>query len=225
MLVTNTLKRRARAATPAPASALASALAPAQGVPTQGLRERKKAQTRREIQRQALRLFAKQGYEATTVEEIAAAAGVSHMTFFRYFPTKEDVVIADDYDPLLARLISTRPADEPDAESIRRAAQAIFERVYESDRDALLARTRLILYTPALRARMWENGSDSEQLIVRALAARAHHKQDDLRVRVIVAACLAAVMVAIQMWAEHPGKHELPDLIDQALSALQKEFS
>ena len=68
---------------------------------TPGLRERKKAKTRAAIQTQALRLIAEQGYEATTVEQIAEAAEISPSTFFRYFPTKEDVVVEDDYDPLL----------------------------------------------------------------------------------------------------------------------------
>src|SRR5690242_6641671 len=76
-------------------------------------RARKKAATKHAIQEHALRLFVEKGYEATTVEEIAAAAGVSHMTFFRYFPRKEEVVEYDEYDPLLEQLLAARPADEP----------------------------------------------------------------------------------------------------------------
>jgi AcrR family transcriptional regulator len=66
-----------------------------------GLRERKKAKTRAAIQRHAWRLFQEQGYAATTVDQIAEAAEVSQSTFFRYFPTKEDVVLTDDYDPVM----------------------------------------------------------------------------------------------------------------------------
>ena len=68
-------------------------------------RERKKTATRDRLRNCALGLFHEQGYEATTVEQITAAAGVSHMTFFRYFPTKEDVALADNYDPLIVELL------------------------------------------------------------------------------------------------------------------------
>jgi AcrR family transcriptional regulator len=73
--------------------------------PRLGLRERKKVKLRRSAQREALRLFAEQGYEATTVEEIADAADISTSTFYRYFPTKEDVVLDDEYDPIVEQII------------------------------------------------------------------------------------------------------------------------
>ena len=91
-----------------------------------GLRARKKAATRRALQEHALRLFLADGYDATTVDAIAQAANVSPMTFYRYFPTKEDVVLADDYDPMLGSLIAARPADEPAIESLRHALRAGF---------------------------------------------------------------------------------------------------
>ena len=133
-----------------------------------GLRERKKAQTRSAIQEQALRLFLAKGYEATTVEEIAAAAGVSHMTFFRYFPTKEDVVMWDEYDPMLVTLIAARPADEPAVESIRYAIREGLARIAAADQEIILVRTRLFLDTPVLRARMWEQHGESERMIAGA---------------------------------------------------------
>ncbi|GBD17324.1 Putative mycofactocin biosynthesis transcriptional regulator MftR [bacterium HR26] len=189
------------------------------------LRERKKAQTRRAIQEHALRLFSAKGYEATTVQEIAAAAGVSHMTFFRYFPTKEDVILTDDYDRLIVEQLAARPADEPIVDKIRGALKAGLQRVYAADREALLARTRLILRTPALRARLWEQQAATERLIARALAAGSGQEEDNLRLRVAVAACLAAVTTAVLVWAENEGADELPALIDQALSALRQELS
>lgn len=83
------------------------------------MRARKKAQTR--LQPHALRLFLARGYDATTVDELAAAAGVSHMTFFRHFPTKESVVDTDDYDPMIAALIAGRPPAEDPLTAIQQA--------------------------------------------------------------------------------------------------------
>lgn len=191
---------------------------------TPSLRERKKAQTRRAIQQEALRLFLAKGYEATTVEEIAAAAGVSHMTFYRYFPTKEDVVLSDDYDPLLVALIAARPAGEPVMDRIQRAVAEGLARIYAADRDALLVRTRLILSTPALRARLWEQQSATERLIVRALAAHPDEGAGDLAARVVAAACLAAMTTAGTAWVESGGEQELPDLVDQAFTLLRREL-
>ena len=162
---------------------------------TGGLRERKKAQTRRSLQEQAMRLFLAKGYDTTTVAEIVAAAGVSHMTFFRYFPTKEDVVLADDYDPLIADLIAARPANEAPMEKLRHALATAVARVYGADRDTLLARTRLILSTPALRARLWENQAATVGLIARALSSM--RGDPDFRTRVIAAAGVAALSTAV----------------------------
>ena len=191
---------------------------------TTGLRARKKAETRRRLQEEALRLFLAKGYDATTVEEIAAAAGVSPMTFYRYFPTKEDVVLADDYDPLIAQLIAERPADGATVDKIRRALGEGLARVYAADRDALLVRTRLVLSTPALRARLWEQQAATERLIARSLARATHEPGDDLATRVVVSACLAAITTAILIWAEHGGTRDLPELVGRALTALRMEL-
>src|SRR5271165_4994463 len=91
-----------------------------------GLRERKKARTRAAILQEALRLFHEQGYAATTVEQIAAAAEVSPSTFFRYFPTKEDVVLQDDYDALLLEAFEAQPADLNPIQALRGSLRAIF---------------------------------------------------------------------------------------------------
>src|ERR1051325_569606 len=86
----------------------------------EGLRERKKAKTRWTIQENAFRLFAEQGYEATTVEQIAEAAEVSPSTFFRYFPSKEEVVLQDDFDPVIYEVLVAQPAELSPMEAVRR---------------------------------------------------------------------------------------------------------
>ncbi|MFJ3974211.1 TetR family transcriptional regulator [Streptomyces sp. NPDC090021] len=190
--------------------------------PVPGLRERKKARTRRTIQEHALRLFLSQGFQNTTVEQIAAAAGVSHMTFFRYFPTKESVVESDDYDPLIARLIQERPAHESDLVALREALLHGLREVYGAGREALLARTRLILTTPALRARTWDNQYATQLLFARALQAR-DPEGDELARRVAAAAALATVTTALAAWVEGDGARALPDLVDEAFRALCRE--
>ncbi|MFG3659413.1 TetR/AcrR family transcriptional regulator [Streptomyces sp. NPDC047706] len=192
---------------------------PRPAAPT-GLRQRKKAQTRRTIQEQALRLFLSKGYENTTVEEIAAAAGVSHMTFFRHFPTKESVVESDDYDPMIVRLIEQRPQEEDPLTALHRALAQGLAAVYATDREALLVRTRLVLRTPALRARVWENQHATERLFADALAARLR-TDATLGTRVLAAASLAALTTALTHWVDSDGTEDLPSLVDQVFLVLR----
>ena len=178
-------------------------------------RQRKKTATRDRIRANALRLFGEQGYDATTVEQIAAAAGVSHMTFFRYFPTKEDVALADSYDPLIAALLAQTPPTWPLTQRIRAALLQGLAQVYDTDRDALLAQNKLIVSTPVLRERLWADQMATQRLILQALGPRP-----SFQTRVIVAASLAAASTAVLTWVENNGTPELPDLINQAFQTL-----
>ena len=183
-------------------------------------RQRKKTATRDRIRSCALRLFHEQGYDGTTVEQIAAAAGVSHMTFFRYFPAKEDVALSDSYDPLLAGLLEQTPAALPLVDRIRAVLLQGFRQIYAADRDTLLAQNKLIVSTPALRERLWAKQMATQQLILQALGAGQHDPHPSFQDRVTVAACLAAVTTAILSWVETDGNPELPDLIEQAFETL-----
>ncbi|HEX5994571.1 MAG TPA: TetR family transcriptional regulator [Jiangellales bacterium] len=179
--------------------------------------ERKRARTRAALQQHALRLFAERGFDATTVEQIAAAAGVSHMTFFRHFPTKEDVVVADEYDPRIETLIRAQPTNVPAMTRVRAAMRIGLAEVYAADRTQLLERVRLIAKTPALRARLWDNQAATELLLARGLDG----DEPPLATRAVAAGCLAAITTAILAWAERDGVEHLPELVDQALAALQ----
>ncbi|TMD49414.1 MAG: TetR family transcriptional regulator [Chloroflexi bacterium] len=148
-----------------------------------GLRERKKQKTRESIQRAALRLFVKQGYEETTIEQIAAAAEISPSTFFNYFPTKEDVVLFDAYDPMAIRMFLERPKDEPLNVVVRRVLEELAE-VFQRDEDVILARGRLFLEVPELRSRMWEETERTLVIFNQILAERTGRRPDDFEVRV-----------------------------------------
>ncbi|MGH3872708.1 MAG: TetR family transcriptional regulator [Pseudonocardiaceae bacterium] len=189
-----------------------------------GLRARKKAQTRQLIQAHALRLFLAQGYDATTVEEIATAAGVSHMTFFRYFPTKESVVDTDDHDPMIAELITSRPPAEDPVTAIHRAILEGLVALPTQERDALRTRTRLILATPALRARLWENQHATVRLFTEALTAR-RPTAEPRDLRVLAAAALATLTTALITWVDGDGAEDLPGLVDRAFAALRRGLS
>src|SRR5919107_2998619 len=117
-----------------------------------GLRERKKARTRAEIQRQALRLFRERGYEATTVSRIAEAAEVSESTFFRYFPTKEDVVFWDELDPHILEAFRGQPRELGPVRALRESIRGVLDLASAAEKADLRERLELLLSVPPLRA-------------------------------------------------------------------------
>ncbi|MGK5555116.1 TetR family transcriptional regulator [Actinomadura kijaniata] len=133
----------------------------------QGLRERKKARTRRALAAAALRLFAERGYEETTIADIAEAAEVSPRTFFAYFPSKEDVVFAEVDDRLaeVGELLADRPPGEPPLRTVRRAVVAVLEALVAETGEYGPVQVKLILDRPALRARALERITEVQQEI------------------------------------------------------------
>jgi AcrR family transcriptional regulator len=174
------------------------------------------------VQEHALRLFLTQGYDATTVEQIATAAGVSHMTFFRHFPTKESVVDTDDYDPMIAELIRARPTDEDPITALHRAMVQGLAVILPDGRDALLQRTRLIMATTALRARQADNQHATRLLFAGALAARAGLVTPTFALEVLAAAALAALTTALTAWSSGGGSADLIGLVDEAFTTLRE---
>ncbi len=189
---------------------------------TSDWRTQKKAATRQSIQDHALRLFAEKGYDATTVDEIAAAAGVSHMTFFRYFPRKEEVVEYDEYDPLFEDLIAGRPPTEPPLTALHNAIRAGLDAIVATDREALLQRTRLVLSNPTLRTRNLIAQDATRDLFARALARRAGLTPPDFASTVQASAALGAIGSAMTAWAERDDVDPIA-LIDAAFAALKCE--
>jgi AcrR family transcriptional regulator len=183
-----------------------------------GLRERKKQKTKASIQREALRLFKKHGYEETTIEDIAAAAEISPSTFFNYFPTKEDVVIYDEYDPqVFAALLAD--TGKPLAESIRDGLEALAG-VFESDRDAIYERAKLSLEVPELRARTWEELEKAQNQFAAVIAARTGHAADDFQVRVIALAMVAAAFESALEWLKTGGKGSMLELFMSSMELI-----
>ncbi len=173
------------------------------------------------IQEAALRLFAEQGYERTTVEQIAAAADISPATFFRHYPSKEAVVRTDEFDDLLTRGLADRPPDEDIHQAVRAAMHAVMP-LMEASRDTLLERYRLIVGNPGLRAQLVDAQRANIDWLARSLAQRLHRDPTDLQVRVVAAAIVAASFEALAVWAESDGKRDLGQLFDRALDALER---
>jgi len=161
---------------------------------TLGLRERKKIKTRAAIREHAMRLFKEHGYNETSVEQIAEAAEVSPSTFFRYFPTKEDVVLADDIDPIVLQVLADQPADLPPMQAIRMAVAAVFEQLTPEDIDREVERQRLVYAVPELRQAMMTLLYRSIDMIASAVAARLGRSPDDFEVRVFAGAVAGAVL-------------------------------
>jgi AcrR family transcriptional regulator len=192
----------------------------------EGLRERKKARTRRTIQEQALRLFAEQGYEATTVEQIAEAAEISPSTFFRYFPTKEDVVVQDDYDPVMLAALAAQPAGLAPVPALRAAMREAFAQIPPEEEEQIRARTRLQLSHLALRARAVDNMITTIDVFSRALSERmgpgpADRTAADLLARTAAGAVVGAMLPALFSWAESDETRPLADVVDETLALLE----
>ncbi len=185
-----------------------------------GLRERKKLKTRSAIRRATYGLIAEQGYEATTIEQIAEAAEVSPSTVFRYFPTKEDIVLTDDYDPVMAAVLRSRPVDEPPLESLRFVLDQATRSMMTTDHDEVIQRTRLMVDVPAVRARMTESMSSTATLLTDVLVERTGRDADDFEVRIFVAAVLGVLRETSLYWGEHGSQDDLPALIHRALDSL-----
>ena len=188
--------------------------------PPLGLRERKKIKLRRSVQREALRLFAEQGYENTTVEQIADAADISTTTFYRYFPTKEDVVLDDDYDPIVEHIIASGDNEQPLVTTVRAAIAAVAAAV-EVDRVAALARLKLLASVPALKARQGAEGRKTFDFFIRLFSTRSGRPAGDYQLRVTTAAFVAAQLEAARCWADDDGAESLGKLMDDAVTLVE----
>lgn len=165
-----------------------------------GLRERKKERVRSEIQREALRLFTEHGFEQTTVEQIAEAAGVSPATFYRYFTSKEDSVVTDGFDPIFIQSILERPADEPLIDSVRSVMTDVLAKYLERDRDLLMARMKLTKATPVLQVAFFAEQERSLELFSALIARHLRRPSDDMDVRIACGALTGAMHEAFALW-------------------------
>lgn len=182
-------------------------------------REQKRMQVRMKIQQEALLLFLKQGYSNTTVAQIASAANVSHMSVFRYFPTKEAIVLDDNSEGLIAFFIDEQPNNTTITERIEVSVLKAINTIYPQEKNRMFTRMQLIMTTPELRAKMWDKQIDSAKVISKAL--RGSSKQA-FKLYVLSAAYVAAITIAVEEWVRSEGKKDLPVIIKNAFQTLRE---
>ena len=196
------------------------------------LRERKKARTRASIREHALRLFREQGYQATTVEQIAAAAEVSPSTFFRYFPTKEDVVLQDDMDTRLVEALARQPQDLAPLPAVRAALREAWASFTEAEWEQIREGAQLSADVPEIRSRSMNEMSRVINGVAEVVGRRAGREASDVRVRALAGAVMG-VMMSVFL-PEHFEQHGGPEIgtdwfgpaavrrVDEALALLEE---
>lgn len=189
--------------------------------PRLGLRERKKIKTREAIRGATYALIEEQGYDATTIDQIADRAEVSPSTVFRYFPTKEDIVLTDEFDAVMLEEIRRRPAEEPWGDTIRYVLRRAVQVGMAADPAVSRLRTRLMVQVPAVRSRMMESMSVTGHMLCRAVAERTGRDPGDLEVRVYAMSLIGGLIETTMYWAEHGHQEDLRDLIDRSLDVLE----
>ncbi|MBB3675818.1 TetR/AcrR family transcriptional regulator [Modestobacter versicolor] len=197
------------------------------GTPTPGLWSRTRRAVHDEVVGTALDLFTNQGFEATTVDQIVAATGLSRTSFFRYFGSKEDLVLGDTTQTRLdfSAALRARPQEEGPWEALRAAALTLPGADLAPDRALTVA--KLIRTSPALRARSLEKHQQWQDSLVPVLQERLAGEPNaaassDLAARAVVAAALSCLQTATEVWAERDGRGTLGELYDQAIAAVRR---
>ncbi|MFF9779602.1 TetR family transcriptional regulator [Streptomyces sp. NPDC013978] len=189
-----------------------------------GLRERTRRAVQAEIVTTAMRLFLERGFEATTMEQIAGEIGISRRSLFRYFGTKEDIVLGDHaaHGTVLRAALEARPASEPPWQALREALKSLVESLPYSPQEFLRI-TSMLHASPSLRARQLEKRQHWTELLVPDIVERlgAADPMAEVRARALVACALACSEVATETWVRSNGTADLEQVFDEAIAAVR----
>ncbi len=172
-----------------------------------------------------MRLFLEQGFDGTTMEQIAPEAGISRRSLFRYFGTKEDIVLGHLVEAGMAvrDALAARPASEPPWEALRGALESLaLDPEYSPDRNLKIS--KMLYGTPSLRAGHFEKQLRWQELLVPNIQMRLGAKTGDApdpRAQAIVACALTCLDVANEIWTRRDGEADLAQLFDQAVAAVR----
>jgi AcrR family transcriptional regulator len=193
-----------------------------------GLRERKRAATERAIVDATMKLAADRGFAATTIDDIAAEAGIGRRTVFRYFPTKDDIVLDPRrLDVAYARAaLRQRRARTDDVERVMEVLAELQRRAFAMFRpDHQRVLHRLSHDEPALAARSFLLMQQMRDVVVEALLAKRASRAERLRVRLLAMACIVAVDASVTMWVEGGMKEDLGEILGVASDQLRAGFA
>jgi AcrR family transcriptional regulator len=181
------------------------------------LRERKRLAAMKRVQREAVERFGSRGFERVTVEEVATAAEVSPMSVYRWFGTKEALVVWDEYDPPILDEVERRLMDQPPLAAVRNALMSILDEVYDRERELALDRARLIFREPALMAAAERNSLALQDAFADRFVAVG---VSDFDARVLAAVAGALLRVAVEQWQRLDGARSLAELIRESFAAV-----
>ncbi|MFI6930502.1 TetR/AcrR family transcriptional regulator [Streptomyces sp. NPDC050287] len=190
-----------------------------------GLRQRTRRAVQAEIAATAMRLFLEHGFEATTMEQIAGEIGISRRSLFRYFGTKEDIVLGDHAESgrTLRAALEARPADEPPWDALRAALKALVESLPYTPEDFLKI-TSMLHASPSLRGRQLEKRQQWTELLLPDIARRLGATADtmnELRARALIACALACSEAATETWVRSNGAVDMERAFDEAVAAVR----
>jgi len=191
--------------------------------PKLGLRERKKLKTRETIQQNAVRLFREQGYQETTIEQIADESDISPSTVFRYFPTKEAIVLQDEFDPLLMAYYRKQPPELSPIQAFRRTVKEAAAIITEDERRAIRERTELIMSVPELRAANMNQYSETLNMIAGLIAERVGKKREDLTVLAYAGSIVGAILGA-HIYCSMNADADYVETIERTIEQLEEGF-
>lgn len=174
---------------------------------SEGLRERKQRETRQRIAELALRLFLEHGYDGTTLDAIASAAGISRRTFFSYFKSKDDIILFGmeaDSAELIAELLKTSP-DVPPLDAVR---DVMVKRIARYTTEQMTAIDNLMLSSESLLARKQAFYAKQEQALFLALREVWRQPERQSALRMVAMVSVGAMRLALQAWREQTGKRK-----------------
>lgn len=189
-----------------------------------GLRERKKLKAMRHVQDVALDLFDRHGYTAVTVERIAAEAEVSPSSIYRYFGTKEQIVLNDQYDPVAMQAIEEELELHDPVTALRRVIGQSMQLPLAADEEFVRRRMHYAMTEPSIRAAMSRQTEEFREFLAEALAKHTGRDAGSLDIRVASAALVAGFVEAVAYWHDSGYREPLGTLLDGTIEVFGRGF-